>query len=160
MTDPSISGNEPVQMNVDPLKKEMTLNSQCAYANRGFMTLQSMMGRYLICKADTGACSPRQRLTRQEPNSEVGHLEFLVGLGSGGSSFGWTAGVIEPSTDAQQRIVAPEQYPPQDVQVTALPIRPSLHPLQLLRGDCGYVPDGLYSGEPYASVGHPGVPRD
>ena len=39
MTDPSISGNEPVQMNVDPLKEEMMRNSQCAYVNRGFMTL-------------------------------------------------------------------------------------------------------------------------
>jgi hypothetical protein len=47
-------------------------------------------------------------------------MEFLVGMGSGFNGYG----VIESNSAVRQRIVASEQYPPQDVQVMAMPIRP------------------------------------
>jgi ATP-binding cassette subfamily A (ABC1) protein 3 len=120
MTDPPTNGNEPVQANVDPLKKEMTLNNQYSYVTRGFMTLQAVVDRYLICKAGNAACAPRRPLTGEALSETVAGLEFLVGMGSGMTGYG----VIELTTDVRQRLVASEQYPPQDVRVMAMPIRP------------------------------------
>jgi ATP-binding cassette subfamily A (ABC1) protein 3 len=108
------------QGNVDDLKLELTLTPSYTYSQRGFMTFQQMMDRYILCKGTNDVCdnSAVENALRTNEALRLETLERLeerVGISN-------VTGRIPRDVDLLVRVLSPLLHAPQSVAIQVMPV--------------------------------------
>jgi len=109
------------QTNVDNLKLDLTLTPSYIYSQRGFMTFQQMMDRYILCKGSAAECDNsiiadalRDNEALREETLE--RLEDRIGLSN------LTGRVPRDDVELLVKLLSPLLHAPQSVAVQVMPV--------------------------------------
>jgi ATP-binding cassette subfamily A (ABC1) protein 1 len=109
------------QTNVDDLQLELTLTPSYIYSQRGFMTFQQMMDRYILCKGNSEVCD-NSAVENALRNNEVLRLETLDRLEERIGLSNITGRIPRDDVDILVRVLSPLLHAPQSVAIQVMPV--------------------------------------